>query len=685
MYYINMSLKNLKSSKKKCLLFVESPGKCPTIKKYLSDEKECEYDVVATIGHIQQLPSKPGSISVDDNKEIVFTWEPKEENLKKLEKVIKDKKYDIYYIATDQDREGEGIAYHVYNFLKKHNVTGEIHRITFNEITKKAILDSIKAPRDLDYNLIHAFLSRLATDYLIGYTLSPLTWKLGKYSVGRVQSPGVKLVIEQEKTIFNFIPETYYYLEGIFKEFNIKPKIFEINKNIQELFTSEKISLEKKEVFIEIMNKPDFDNKKIPSEELTDLIKNILLEPSYLEYKVHEIIEKDIYKGPMAPFTTVTMQQEANSKLGYGAQVTMRNAQKLYEEGLITYMRTDSTILSDLAVKNIREYIKDSYGEEYLSKSPLNYKSKIKNAQEAHEAIRPTDMKNKGDSIEDTYLKSLYELIWRRTVACQMSEALYKKKDIILANELCKMNLSGSQLVFLGYLKVYGREEDEDNLLPNMEKNTKISLIDLEKHSYTTKPTPRYSEGSLIKQLEKKGIGRPSTYVGIIEILKNREYVKVDGKSLVGVMKGKILIAFLEKYFPKYIDYNFTANMEEDLDLIANGEKQWKDLLYAFYKDLQEDYQKVKNINLFEMLKELRSPLLEWNRNIKCEKCSSEYNLYIKSNLFFCCSNKECGNTIPLKDEYSFPKYVENSENGEKKTYTKFFKKKTFTKTTVKK
>lgn len=670
--------KNINKKRKKCLLFVESPGKCPTIKKYLSDDKNCEYDVVATIGHIKQLPSKPGSITFDENNEIKFLWESKNDHIKKLANMLKEKSYDTYYIATDKDREGEGIAYHVYDFLKDHNVKGDIHRITFNEITKKAIQDSIKEPRDLDYNLIYAFLSRLATDYLIGYTLSPVTWKLGKYSVGRVQSPGVKLIVEQEKVILNFVPQTYYFLEGIFDNLPIKPKVFQINKKIQNLFTIDKISEEKKNIFIELMNKEEFDNKKIPTEELADLIKTVLLENPHLEYIVEDIIEKDIHRCPVAPFTTVTMQQEANSKLGYGAQITMRNAQKLYEEGLITYMRTDSTILSDEAVKNIREYINNEYGKEYLSKAPLNYKSKIKNAQEAHEAIRPTDIKNNGNSIEDSYLKSLYELIWRRTVACQMSEALYKKKDIILGNDLCKMNLSGSQLVFLGYLKVYGREEDEDSLLPSIEKNTKLLLKDIEKNSYTTKASPRYSEGSLIKQLEKKGIGRPSTYVGIIEILKNREYVKVEGKSLVGIMRGKILIEFLEKYFPKYIDYNFTANMEEDLDLIANGEKEWKTLLYNFYKDLQEDYQKVKNINVFEILKELKTPLLEWNKNIKCDKCNSEYNLYIKSSLFFCCSNKECGNTTSLKDDFNFTKITTTDENGEPKVYKKFYPKKKF-------
>jgi DNA topoisomerase-1 len=670
--------KNTNKKKKKCLLFVESPGKCPTIKKYLSDDENCEYDVVATIGHIKQLPSKPGSIVFDDNKEIKFLWEGKADHIKKLSNMLKEKSYDTYYIATDKDREGEGIAYHVYEFLKEHNVKGEIHRITFNEITKKAIQDSIKEPRNLDYNLIHAFLSRLATDYLIGYTLSPVTWKLGKYSVGRVQSPGVKLVIEQEKVILNFVPQTYYFLEGVFENLPIKPKVFYINKKIQELFKLQEISDEKKALFIDLINKEDFDEKKIPSEELTDTIREILLEKKHLEYLIEDIIEKDISRSPIAPFTTVTMQQEANSKLNYGAQITMRNAQKLYEEGLITYMRTDSTILSDGAVNNIREYINNTYGKEYLSKVPLNYKSKIKNAQEAHEAIRPTDIKNNGSGIEDTYLKGLYELIWRRTVACQMSDALYKKKDIILSNDLCKMNLSGSQLVFLGYLKVYGREEDEDNLLPNIEKNTKILLTDMEKNSYTTKASPRYSEGSLIKQLEKKGIGRPSTYVGIIEILKNREYVKVEGKALVGIMRGKILITFLEKYFPKYIDYDFTANMEEDLDRIANGEKEWKDLLYNFYKDLQEDYQKVKNINVFEILDELKAPLLEWNKNIKCDKCGSEYNLYIKSSLFFSCSNKECKNTTSLKDDFNFTKITTTDENGETKVYKKFYPKKKF-------
>jgi DNA topoisomerase-1 len=669
MFEIKENINNNK--KKKYLVFVESPGKISTIKKYLNDNPNEEYEVIASMGHITQLPSKPGSVFLE-GKELKFIWENKEDSVKKLEKILQNQLYDCYYIATDQDREGEGIAFHIYNLLIKNGIEKNIQRIIFNEITKKALKDSLKNPRDLDYNLIHGFLSRLAIDYLIGYTLSPLTWKLGKYSVGRVQSPGVKLIVEQEKIILNFIPQTDYSLDGIFKELNVKPKLshFDFKKAKDILLTDEENA---------IIESEDFSIKKTPSDSLIDKVKEFLLNKKLIKYKVTNITEKEYHKSPLAPFTTVTMQQDANTKLNFSAQSTMRNAQKLYEEGLITYMRTDSTNLSEEAIVNIREYIKNSYGDDYLSSEVLQYKSKIKNAQEAHEAIRPTNINNKGEGIQDTYVKSLYELIWKRTVACQMNNSTYKKKDITLENEFSEMSLSGSQLIFLGYLKVYDKEEDEDNILPTLNLKDELELIDIDKTSYTTKHSPRYSEGSLVKQLAKKGIGRPSTYVGIIEILKNRQYVYMDGKSFIGTVKGKILIEYLEKFFPKYIDYNFTANMEEDLDLIANGEKEWQKFLYNFYEELQKDYEKVKNINLFEILDELKNPILKWYKNIVCDKCSSPYNLYIKNSLFFSCSNKACGNTLGLKESFAYkPKSEEEFKEGsdgdgnEKKVYKKF-------------
>lgn len=668
--------KKQQSKKQKCLLFVESPGKCATIRKYLNEDENFEYEVVATIGHIQQLPSKNGSIKVE-NGEIIFQWEDKADSVKRLKDLIKKTAYDIYYIATDQDREGEGISYHIYNLLKAMEVKGEIHRITFNEITKKALQTSVQNPRTINYDLVHAFLSRLATDYLIGYTLSPLTWKFGKnYSVGRVQSPSVRLIIEQEQVIFDFVQTTYYMLEGVFKNLDLKPKLMEFYgiDGLQD------------EGLLNFLKENKGDVHKIPQEEWAQIILNTLLLPTYRTYHLAEILEKETFKAPPAPFTTVSLQQEANTKLNSSAMNTMRNAQKLYEEGWITYMRTDSTMISDEALDVIRAYIQKEFGEEYLSKEKIQYKGKVKNAQEAHEAIRPTDINNDGSLIVDDWNRSLYQLIWKRTVACQMSKCIYKKKDLVIKNNLCSMHLSGSQLFFLGYLKVYGREEDEDNLLPNLHLNEEMLLENMEQNLHKTKYPPRYTEGGLIKQLEKQGIGRPSTYVGIIEILKKREYVKIDNKALVGVMKGKILISFLNAYFPRYIDYSFTAQMEETLDKIANGEVNWKTTLCDFYEELQKDYQKVKNINLFEILSEMNKGLQKWLRHKLCEKCGHTYNLYIKNNLFFSCSNKECGATLSLKDEYTFSPVDTNSsaDGGEKKPYVKFkkFTKKKITKKT---
>lgn len=648
---------------KKCLLFVESPGKCQTIRKYLNEDKTNNYDVVATIGHIKQLPSKSGSIIVEKG-EIKFLWEDKENSVKKLKDAIQQTNYDTYYIATDQDREGEGIAYHLYNLLKEMNVKGEIHRITFNEITKKALQESIKNPRDLNYDLVDAFLSRLAMDYLIGYTLSPTTWKFGSnYSVGRVQSAGVRLIIEQEQVIFDFIPITYYTLEGVFQNLDLTPKIVEFLESGYKYIDHEDN--------IKLLMENNGDVRKIPTESLADNIISSLLLPDNSIFTVKEIIEKDIYKSPPPPFITVSLQQEANTKLGFTAQITMRNAQKLYEDGLITYMRTDSVTISDEATDAIRLYIQSNYGEDYLSTERISYKSKIKNAQEAHEAIRPTDINNRGENIEDPRTKSLYQLIWKRSVACQMSKSLYKKKDIIIKNSISSFSLSGSQLIFLGYLKVYDREEDEDNILPPLHLEDKLILEHINKNTHVTKPPARCSEGSFIGQLKNKGIGRPSTYAGIIEILKNREYVRMDGKVMVGLMKAKILVAFLNAYFPRYIDYNFTAQMEEVLDKIANGELNWKKVIVEFYENLRQDYLKVVEVNLFEILSHMNANLQNWLRNKKCEKCDSNFNLHIKSNLFFSCS--KCGHNIPLKDEFKFV-VKDKEEDGTPKPFVKYKK-----------
>jgi DNA topoisomerase I len=661
----NIINENKIRKKKQCLLFVESPGKCSTIQKYLNEDSDFTYEVIATYGHIKQLPSKNGSVTIENDK-VNFLWEDKIESVKRIKNILQKQKYDTYYIATDKDREGEGIAFHIFNLLQETITNANIFRITFNEITKKALQTSIQNPRKVDDNLVHAFLSRLAMDYLIGYTLSPLTWQLGKYSVGRVQSPSVRLIIDQEMEIFNFVSTTYWTLDGIFEDLNIKAKTLSFLPQAYKDLTQEE--------FITYLTTENNDIKKIMREDITDNIIEILSLETNKIYYVDTIIEKDVYRSPDAPFITATLQQESNVKLGFSVMTTMHHAQKLYENGLITYMRTDSTTINNDTISLIRSYILQEFGDDYLSKEQNLYKSKDKNIQEAHEAIRPTDITNNGDNIEDPMSQKLYQLIWKKTIASQMSKCLYKKKDITIKNNICSMSFSGSQLVFLGYLKVYGREEDEDALLPDLQLNHELVLQNIEKNIHHTKHPARYTEGGLIKQLKKEGIGRPSTYVSIIEILKKREYIRMDGKNLIGVVKGKILIAFLETFFPKYIDYQFTAHMEETLDQIANGEINWTEILCRFYKELKEAHTKVITFNLFEKLDKMNLKLQQWLKNKICEKCSSNYNLYIKTNLFFCCSNKSCGNTLPLKDDFIFVPKSADDTSETKNIYTKFKK-----------
>lgn len=636
-----------KNKIKKAIIFVESPGKCGTIRKYLSQSKEVNYDVVATVGHIAQLPSQNGSVTVKDDK-VQFLWIDKGDNVKNLTKIIEDSAYDEYYIATDPDREGEGIAYHTYKLLVKLGVDDKkIWRIVFNEITKSAIEASIKKPGAINYSLVYAYFARLAIDYLIGYILSPLAWKLGKnYSVGRVQTCGLKVIIEKEEEILNFIEELYHMVYGLFNGLDLTPKLIEFKE--QDI------------------------NRITDAKQLED-IKVTLNKAENKTYTVTSITEKDVHRAPSAPFATATLQQEAASKLGLSVSLTMSNAQKLYEEGLITYMRTDSITISDEAITAVRSYINNNFGSEYLHPTIVEYKTKIKNAQEAHEAIRPTDINNSGDSIENEYHRKLYQLIWKRTVACQMSNAIYKKKDIILSNGISKMSLTGSQLKFLGYLKVYGREEDEDALLPDLELNSVFTLNELKVEEHKTKHSPRYTEGGLVKFLQKKGIGRPSTYGLIIEILKKRDYVKLSQKTMFGSMRGKILISFMEVFLQKYIDYNFTAKMEEELDKIANGELDWNDFVVKFYNNLYNDIQEVSKMQLFAMLDQVNPVLQKWIKNAPCEKCGHKYSLYIKSSLFFFCTN--CKNILAIRDSFDFKEDKDQEESGEEKP--KFYKKAT--------
>ncbi|OED45655.1 DNA topoisomerase I [Rickettsiales bacterium (ex Bugula neritina AB1)] len=623
------------SNKKKYLVFVESPSKCATINKYLGEE----YFVMPTIGHVRGLSSKSGSVKIENN-EVLFTWEDKKDSLDRIKKQVLENTYNTIYIATDPDREGEGMGWHVNNILKEIDFKGKISRLKFHEITKNAIKNAINNPQEINMCLVEAYLTRSALDYLIGYTITPIFWQIFRIfknqSAGRVQSPTLKILVERELEIFEFVKTNYYSITGVFKEFQLNCDLLEYKK--------EKV-------------------KKILQKEKAFLIKSHLEENSI--YKVISLEEKERHSNPSAPYITSTLQQEATSKLGWSVSITMMVAQKLYESGKITYMRTDSTNLSEEITTKIREYIKKNYGDNYLSNGINIYKSNVKNAQEAHEAIRPTNIEDTSDKIEDPQQKELYELIWTKTVTCQMAASIYKKKEIHISNEIGVFTIQGSILLFPGYLKLQNKykEEEKDFLLPDLQLNNILTIKEIFINTHETQAPSRYTEGSLVKEMHNKGIGRPSTYPSIIETIKKRQYAHLASKSLVPAMKGKITIIFLNYFFSKYVDYQFTSDMENYLDDISLGKLNWKNALKKFYNELQDNTNLCKNINIFQVIDEIKDNLLKWMREKICPKCNNKWQFRVKTNIFCICSNKECGNMLPLKDEEVANKTYKYSKN----------------------
>ena len=546
------------------LVIVESPAKAKTINKYLGDN----YTVLASYGHIRDLPSKNGSVDPDQN--FKMEWEVdsfSKKYLKEITDAAKDSSKII--LATDPDREGEAIAWHVKEYLneKKLLKDKEVERVVFNEITKKAVTHGIENPRQIEPLLVDAYMARRALDYLVGFNISPILWtKLpGSKSAGRVQSVALKLITEREHEIESFNPDEFWTLTVNFQD-NRKQSI---NASITQL-DGKKIE------------KFSFKNKA----EIDVAIKNI----KDKEFIISDISSKIINRNPSGPFTTSTLQQVASSRLGFGASRTMQIAQRLYQGieidgetiGLITYMRTDGTNLSTDAISHFRKYIKNEYGKEYLPENPLNYSGKkAKNAQEAHEAIRPTDVERSPESVKK-YLSAdqqkLYNLIWGRALASQMETAKFDRSTITISskdeNTICKS--SGSVLKFDGYLKVFPSpsKDDDETLLPEMSKGT-INIESLLDEQHFTQPPPRYSEASLVKKLEELGIGRPSTYASIISTITNRGYAEILNKRFFPTDRGKLISAFLEKLFSKYVDYNFTASLEDQLDEITTGKESW--------------------------------------------------------------------------------------------------------------
>jgi len=667
------------------LVIVESPAKAKTINKYLGED----YIVLASYGHVRDLPSKNGSVDTENNFKMTWEIDPgSKKPLKEIYDAAKDAKKII--LATDPDREGEAIAWHVKNILddKKLLKDKKVERVVFNEITKKAVKNGIDNPREINTELVDAYMARRALDYLVGFNISPILWtKLpGSKSAGRVQSVALKLIVERENEIELFKPQEYWSIQSLFKNKDTK----DLNSKII-LFKSEKV------------DKFYFKNEEQTKSAVDEIKKH--------DYQITQIEKKPYKRNPYAPFTTSTMQQEASKKLGFGASRTMQVAQRLYQGfeidgetvGLITYMRTDGTQISNEALETCRNYISQKLGKEYLPDQPRNYSGKkAKNAQEAHEAIRPTDINRDPSSLKsilDRDQMRLYELIWNRTVSSQMESAEFERTSIDICNKDKSIifRANGSIQKFDGYLKLYQEtkeedekkedNEDDENILPDVNNGDALIINKILDEQHFTNPPPRYSEASLVKKLEELGIGRPSTYASIISVLSTRNYVELINKKFIPTDRGKLITAFLDKLFNKYVDYNFTANLEDNLDEITSGKIKWIDVLSQFWEQFNINVNEVKELRtraILDMLNESLADIIfdkdeSGSVERKCQ-CGGELSLKVgRFGAFIGCANyPECKFTRPLskikaaqETFMSEPKEIGETDDGKKITLKK--------------
>jgi DNA topoisomerase-1 len=618
---------------KKGLLIVESPAKIKTIKKYLGDD----FDVAASMGHIIDLPKKRIGVDIDNNFSLEY------EVIEGKEKVIKDlisraKNADDIYLGTDPDREGEAISWHIYEELSKKKKNGKtFHRVLFKELTSKGILDAINSPGTLNENLYNAQKTRRVLDRLVGYEISPILWQKVKagLSAGRVQSVAVRLICERENEIKNFVQEEYWTIE----------------------------------VKLQAKNPPVFISRVIYKNGKKIEIKNekqsnaILSEIKDKEFAVIKAQKKEKKRNPAPPFITSTLQQEAARKLYFSAKKTMTLAQNLYEGielgdegpvGLITYMRTDSTRLSAEAVNDARGFITSRYGEKYLPDKPVVYKGKA-SAQDAHEAIRPTSINRTPESVRafldnDSY--KLYDLIWKRFLSCQMNPALYNQTIVDISAGDYGLRSTGSIMKFDGFTVLYTEDKDEerkraddveaegDMTLPVLESGDQLTPLDFIPKQHFTQPPPRYTEASLVKALEEKGIGRPSTYAAIMSNIREREYVLYVEKQFRPTELGFLVTDLLVKNFPNILDVHFTSEMEKELDEIEDGQRKWTELLGSFYESFKMELDKAKI-----QMESVKAKGIETDLN--CEKCQSKMVIrYGKNGEFLACSNyPQCKNT----------------------------------------
>ena len=587
------------------LVLVESPAKAKTINKYLGRD----YEVMASFGHVRDLPPKSGSVDPNANFRMLWEIDPKaQKRLNDIARAVKGA--DKLILATDPDREGEAISWHVLQVLKdKKALSGQpVERVVFNAITKQAVTEAMKHPRAIDQALVDAYLARRALDYLVGFTLSPVLWRKlpGARSAGRVQSVALRLVCDRELEIEKFVRQEYWSLVATLAT----PR--------QDTFEARLVGADGKKL----------QRLDIGSGAEAEDFKQAL---ETAAFTVVSVEAKPVRRNPYPPFTTSTLQQEASRKLGFAPSHTMRVAQRLYEGvdiggetiGLITYMRTDGVQIADEAIVAARSQIETDYGRNYVPGSPRRYETKAKNAQEAHEAIRPTEMSRRPrdtKSFLDADQAKLYELIWLRTIASQMESAELERTTVDItanvASRVLDLRATGTVVNFDGFLALYQEGQDEDpedeesRRLPQMSAGERLAKREIKADQHFTEPPPRYSEASLVKRMEELGIGRPSTYASILQVLRDRKYVRLDKRRLVPEDRGRVVVAFLESFFAKYVEYDFTASLEEQLDLVSNSEVAWRDLLRDFWKDFIGAIDETKDLkisNVIDALNELLS------------------------------------------------------------------------------
>ncbi|HEV2549683.1 MAG TPA: type I DNA topoisomerase [Stellaceae bacterium] len=645
------------------IVIVESPAKAKTINKYLGKG----FKVLASYGHVRDLPAKDGSVRPDEH--FAMSWEvdgKAEKRLKEIAAAVKGAAH--LYLATDPDREGEAISWHVQEVLKNRKALKgvDVKRVVFNEVTKSAVLDAFRHPRELNRELVEAYLARRALDYLVGFTLSPVLWRKlpGSRSAGRVQSVALRLICERESEIEAFRPQEYWTIE------------VEFATPGGERFTARLTHL---------------DGKRLEKFDLADeasaraAAERILKQQSYAVVAVEK---KQIRRNPPPPFTTSTLQQEASRKLGFGASRTMRIAQRLYEGvdifgdtvGLITYMRTDGVSMSSEAIEAVRRLIEQQYGARYRPDEARIYKTQAKNAQEAHEAIRPTDMFGRPEKLAgdlEPEQRELYELIWKRAVASQMAPAIIDQVavDIASPDRSLQFRATGSTVQFDGFLALYREDEDdadeseENRRLPPLKERDALARGKIDPQQHFTQPPPRYSEASLVKKLEELGIGRPSTYASILQVLQDRKYVRLDKKRFFPEDRGRVVTAFLENFFERYVEYNFTADLENQLDEISDGRISWQKVLEEFWRDFSAAVAGTKDLSITQVLDALDEelgphffPATGDGRDPRlCPGCNSgRLSLKLgKYGAFIGCANyPECRYTRPLAVENG------NGENG---------------------